>query len=56
MRPILWWFPFASYGVIAAIVAVLGAMAFTPGLASQLYCSVGAFALAGAAFLVLRRE
>jgi L-asparagine transporter-like permease len=51
----MWWFPYASYGAIAAIVAVLAAMAFTPGLASQLYCSVGVFGVAGLAFVATRR-
>jgi GABA permease len=37
----MWLFPYLSWAVIASILAVLVAMAFTPGLASQLYSSVG---------------
>ncbi len=51
----MWLFPYLSYAVIAAILAVLAAMAFTPGLASQLYCSLGMVAVFVAAFLVSRR-
>ncbi len=36
----MWFFPYASYGVIAVIGAVLVAMAFTPDLATQLYASL----------------
>ncbi|GFE80152.1 GABA permease [Steroidobacter agaridevorans] len=36
----MWLFPYLSWAVIAAIVAVLAAMAFTAELASQLYASV----------------
>jgi L-asparagine transporter-like permease len=36
----MWFFPWASWLVIAAILAVLAAMAFTSGLASQLYASL----------------
>ncbi len=52
----MWWFPYASYGVIAAIATVLVAMAFTPGLASQLYCSVGVAVVFVLVFLALRRR
>jgi L-asparagine transporter-like permease len=52
----MWFFPYASYGVVAAILAVLVAMAFTPGLASQLYCSVGIVILFAAAYRVVRRR
>jgi GABA permease len=44
----MWLFPFASWFVIAAIVAVLLAMALTPDLVSQLYASVFC---AGAVFI-----
>jgi GABA permease len=36
----VWLFPWLSIVSIAAIVSVLGAMAITPRLASQLYCSL----------------
>lgn len=36
----MWFFPYASYAVIAVIGAVLVAMAFTPELATQLYASL----------------
>ncbi len=51
----MWLFPYLSYAVIGAIVAVLGAMAFTPELASQLYCSLGMVAVFAGAFVVSRR-
>jgi GABA permease len=52
----MWLFPYASYGVIAAIIAVLGAMAFTPGFASQLYCSLGMVGVFAAALFLRRRQ
>jgi len=51
----MWFFPYASYGAIAAIAAVLTAMAFTPGLASQLYCSLGIVMVFAAAYWGVRR-
>ncbi len=36
----MWWFPWLSYAVIAAILAVLGAMSLESNLAVQLYTSV----------------
>lgn len=36
----MWFHPWSTYGVIAGVIGVLLAMAFTPGLASQLYLSL----------------
>jgi L-asparagine transporter-like permease len=52
----VWLFPWLSYATIAAMVAVLVAMALTPALASQLWFSVLALAVAVAAYFVLRRR
>jgi L-asparagine transporter-like permease len=52
----MWWFPWASWAVIAAIVAVLIAMAFTPDLASQLYASLLCVAVVATGYLALRRR
>jgi L-asparagine transporter-like permease len=49
----MWWFPWTSYAAIVGMLAVLIAMAFTPALASQLYVSLAAFAIALAAYLLL---
>jgi GABA permease len=51
----MWFFPWASYAAVAGMAAVLIAMAFTPGeLAQELRVSVLAFAVAVAAYLVVR--
>jgi L-asparagine transporter-like permease len=42
----MWFFPWASWLAIAGMLAVLAAMALTPGLASQFYVSVAALAVA----------
>ena len=54
----MWFFPWASWLAIAGMLAVLGAMALTPGLASQFYVSVAALAVALAAYglTALRRR
>jgi AAT family amino acid transporter/GABA permease len=52
----MWWFPWASWAVIVAILAVLIAMGFTPGLASQLYASLLCVAVVIAGYLALRRR
>jgi GABA permease len=52
----MWWFPWASWGVILSIVAVLGAMAFTPDLASQLYASLVCLCVVVVSYLALRRR
>jgi L-asparagine transporter-like permease len=44
----MWLHPWVSYGAIAAMIAVLVAMAATPALESQFYCSL---VLAGILFL-----
>jgi len=51
----MWLFPYASWFVIAAIVAVLAAMAFTPDLASQLYASLFCAGVVWVAYLLRRR-
>ncbi len=51
----MWLFPYLSWAVIAAIAAVLAAMAFTPGLASQFYSSVALLAVVAVAFAVRAR-
>jgi len=52
----MWLFPYLSWAVVAAIVAVLVAMAFTPGLASQFYSSVGFALLVVVAYLAAQRS
>ena len=52
----MWAFPWLSYATIAGLIAVLVAMALTPDMASQLYASLVALALAVAAYLLLRRR
>jgi GABA permease len=49
-------FPWLSYATVAGLIAVLAAMALTPDLASQLYVSLLALAVAVAAYLLLRRR
>jgi len=51
----MWLFPFGSYFTVAAILAILAAMAFTPSLRSQLTASLGVLALAVGAFYLVRR-
>jgi GABA permease len=50
----IWLFPWLSYVAIAAMTAVLVAMAFTPGLESQLWASVGSVVVALVAYAVMR--
>ncbi len=50
----MWLFPYASFVAIAAMIAVLIAMAFTPDLASQLYASLGCLAVVLLTYGVLR--
>jgi GABA permease len=50
----IWLFPYLSYFAIAAMVAVLVAMGFTPDLASQLWWSVLSVIVALAAYGVMR--
>ncbi len=52
----MWLFPWASWAVVFAIVAVLTAMAFTAGLASQLYASLACLAVAAVACFLHRRR
>ena len=50
----IWLFPWLSYLAIAAMIAVLVAMAFTPDLASQLWASVLSVAVTLVAYAVIR--
>jgi gamma-aminobutyrate permease len=52
----MWLFPYASYAVIAAILVVLVAMAFTPDLATQLYASLICVAVVLGAYGLVRRR
>jgi gamma-aminobutyrate permease len=51
----MWLFPGLSYVTVAAMLAILAAMAFTPSLRSQLFATLVLLALALACFAVLRR-
>ncbi|MGI9245809.1 MAG: amino acid permease [Steroidobacteraceae bacterium] len=51
----VWFFPWLSYGTVAAMCAVLIAMAVTPALASQLWFSVLTLAIVVVAYLTLRK-
>jgi L-asparagine transporter-like permease len=50
----VWLFPWLSIASVAAIVAVLGVMAMSPKLASQLYCSLLTLAVVLVLYLVTR--
>ncbi len=52
----IWAFPWLSYATVAGLIAVLAAMALTPDLASQLYVSLVALAVAVLAYLLLRHQ
>jgi gamma-aminobutyrate permease len=52
----MWLFPWASWLVIAAILAVLVAMAFTAALRTQLYASLACLAVVVCAYLVRRQR
>jgi L-asparagine transporter-like permease len=52
----MWFFPWLSYLAIAAMIAVLIAMAFTPALASQLWVSVLSVAVALLAYAGVRQR
>ena len=52
----MWFFPWASYATIAAMLAVLLAMALTPGLASQFYVSLATLMVVILAYQVKRRR
>jgi AAT family amino acid transporter/GABA permease len=51
----VWLFPWLSYLVIAAMIAVVIAMAATPALASQFHFSLLTLAVVVAAWFVFRR-
>ena len=52
----MWAFPWLSYATCGGLLAVLAAMALTPDMASQLYTSLVALAIAVGAYLLLRRQ
>ena len=52
----IWGFPWLSYATVAGLIAVLAAMALTPGMASQLYVSLLTLAVAVLAYVLLRRH
>lgn len=52
----MWGFPWLSWAAVAAMIAVLVAMLFTPTLASQFYVSTLAILMAGFAYLVVRHK
>ena len=52
---VIWLFPWLSYATQAGIVAVLIAMAFVPGLASQLYTTMILLAFLLLAWFAVRR-
>jgi L-asparagine transporter-like permease len=52
----MWWYPWASYAAIAAMLIVLIAMALTPALRSQLGVSLVALAAAGLAYQLVARH
>ncbi|HXV00204.1 MAG TPA: hypothetical protein VG166_06880, partial [Caulobacteraceae bacterium] len=52
----MWLYPAASWFTVAAIVAILAAMAFTPSLRTQLGASLLVLGIALAAFFALRRR
>lgn len=51
----VWLFPWLSYVTIGAMVAVLVAMALTPGLASQFYFSLLTLAVVVASYYLFRK-
>jgi AAT family amino acid transporter/GABA permease len=51
----VWLFPWLSYLVIAAMIAVVIAMAATPSLASQFYFSLLTLAVVVVACIIVRR-
>ncbi len=50
----MWCFPWLSYTAVAAMLAMLVAMAVTPGLASQLWASVASVGVALVAYALMR--
>jgi L-asparagine transporter-like permease len=51
----MWFYPYGSWFTVAAILAILAAMAFTPSLQGQLGASLVVLAIALGAFFILRR-
>jgi GABA permease len=52
----MWLFPYGSYLTVAAIVAILAAMAFTPTLLTQLTASLGVLGLVLIVYVAVRRR
>jgi GABA permease len=52
----MWFFPYASYGVMLAICAILAAMAASPALRKELLSSLAVLALIVAAYAIRRRR
>ncbi len=52
----MWFHPWGSIGTMIAIVAVLAAMAFTPGLTSQFFASLAVTIAAGISFVLMQRR
>jgi GABA permease len=52
----MWLFPYLSWFAVAAMLAILLAMAFTPALASQLVASFGCLLVIAGAYLIRRRR
>ncbi|MEO8925997.1 MAG: hypothetical protein ABI306_02430, partial [Caulobacteraceae bacterium] len=52
----MWFYPYGSYLTVAAILAILVAMAFTPALLSQLTASLGVLALVLVLYVGIRRR
>jgi L-asparagine transporter-like permease len=50
----MWLFPWASYAAIGGMLAILVAMAMTPGLAGELYVSLLTLVVALLAYLLVR--
>ena len=52
----MWFFPWASYAAVAAMVLVLGAMAFDKDMQSEFWASAVSILVAFAAYLLARRR
>jgi L-asparagine transporter-like permease len=52
----MWFYPFASWFTVAAILVILAAMAFSPSLRAQLGASLAALAIAVGVYFAFRRR
>jgi GABA permease len=52
----MWLFPWATVAAIAAMLAILGATAVSPGHSSELYASLITLAVVAGAYLIVRRR